>query len=406
MIGAFSGISARQAYGAGGGSSPGGNAAAGLFEFSDLTYQGSFRVQSFNGSTGSANMSYSVCGMCYDDSAGTLYMTGNVQYLDILETNIPTLSDGTVAAQLSDLNQSTLIQGHRFVLSDWPDDDNYAANGYNPRLGSLIVSGGTIYGGMYPFYDGTGLTKGFYYLSSKTLSSATISGLYQLGSVNPKALTKYMGTIPSEHQASFGGHTHFCGRNSGAVIGQSSYGPVFGAFTPSDIGVSTDLSLCAYYNPVSNALGWDDDDVWNAIAVAGGAVMPSGANCVMFFGANKQNGGLVSYGEANDTNGSPYANINDPYRLSKGYHEVQGLYSSYYWAYDVADLVAVYNGTTNPWSITPYAHGEINIPLETNRAGGLTVAYDSANKRIFIAEPDVDVISFSSLPAVHVYTHP
>jgi hypothetical protein len=77
-------------------------------------------------------------------------------------------------------------------------------------------------------------------------------------------------------------------------------------------------------------------------------------------------------------------------------------------AYDMYDLLAVKNGTRDPWSLEPYAFWPITFPMSP--AAGQDVrlsnaAYDSANNRIYIAQTGCcDVNDYGDpKPIIHVF---
>lgn len=386
MINAFSNISARQSYQQTGGG--GGGDGTNLLEWSDLTYEGSFRVPYSYPSNQVADYG-GHGGMWYHATNSSLWLTGNVQGTSYFEISIPTLVDISAAA-ISTANTGTLQQSYGLNLNNVPNQTLT-----NIRTGAICIDSGNFYGGLYIYYDGSASAQDAWFkIDSATLSGANITGLFQVSDRPPAYTARYAMDIPAAKQSKLGGFTHACGTIAGPIIGRYSVGPTFIAFNPSDIGVSDPTDSGDYlYRSLNDGLAVGYDYVTHI----GGGFIPDGTNCVMFFGDKASTGVTVGYGEA--------AELNDGRRGGKGYHAQDGDYTYCWWAYDLDDLESVKNGEVSAASVAPYAYGDIDLPKNVGpiQIGG--VAYDRTGKRIFISTIETDIVGFARLPLIHVYSH-
>ena len=114
---------------------------------------------------------------------------------------------------------------------------------------------------------------------------------------------------------------------------------------------------------------------------------PSGTSSVLFIGMTGV--GNYCYGEA--------AACNDPSNGSKGEHAYP--YRAYVWAYDANDLLAVKNGSKQPWTVTPYQTWELTEPTDIGVDFGIGgAAYDPKTNRIYISRKPAD-----GSPTIYVY---
>ena len=132
----------------------------------------------------------------------------------------------------------------------------------------------------------------------------------------------------------------------------------------------------------------------------GGMVFPPGTRSVLFIG--RRGVGAYCYGEGTtenppgiDSYGNP--RCYDPSSSSKGNHSYP--YESFVWAYDVADFLAVKQGTKAPWEIVPYATWSFDVPFQISSRIVSGVAYDSATRRLFVST----AFGERSRPLSHVF---
>lgn len=409
MINAFSGISARQSYQQTGGGG-GGNGTT-LLEWSDLTYEGSFRVPySYPSNTYADYGGYG--GMWFDPSgnggSGSLWLTGHNSFLTWLEISIPTLTDLSGATAISAANTGTLLQGRTIARNDIPNPS--LNENESLKTGFIFLDNGKMYAGLYEYYDGSGdANRNCIYFDSTTLSGATIYGEFRIGStaIKPASLAQNVGDIPAAKQSKLGGYTHFGTTIAGPIISRYSAGPSFVPFDPTDIGVTapSDASLYMFrdINTDGEAVNYD------RLSFIGGACIPDGTNCIIYYGCKVADGDVQVYGDAQqgdpeDPFGDPVW-INDTNRGGKGYHAQQGNYAFCYWAYDLDDLEAVKNGTLGANAVAPYAYGDITLPKQNGEKIPGGMAYDRTNKKIYLCVTKTDNGEFSRLPLIHCYSH-
>lgn len=92
----------------------------------------------------------------------------------------------------------------------------------------------------------------------------------------------------------------------------------------------------------------------------------------------------------------------DPVYGSKGGHSYPYAYQVF--AYDVLDLLAVKNGTKQPWDVTPYGVWDLGFQFAKNVTTILGAAYDPASQRIYLSEAGADCPGCCGyLPVIHVY---
>jgi hypothetical protein len=141
-----------------------------------------------------------------------------------------------------------------------------------------------------------------------------------------------------------------------------------------------------YYPAAHPLAGWDaTNPYFNGSTNIVGLAFPPGSRSVLFFG--RHGTGEFCYGTGDE--------CNDPVESSKGTHAYP--YVHQVWAYDVLDLLAVKNGSQQPWELQPYAVWQLS---EMDASGSATIAgaaYDPASGRVYITE------RYGENPVVHVY---
>ena len=92
-------------------------------------------------------------------------------------------------------------------------------------IGGLMVDNGQLIGTAFNAYDASGsVTLSHFKLSSLNLASASVSGLYQVGTMGGGFVGGYMTPIPSEWQSSLGAPM-LTGQGGIPITGRTSYGP-------------------------------------------------------------------------------------------------------------------------------------------------------------------------------------
>lgn len=135
--------------------------------------------------------------------------------------------------------------------------------------------------------------------------------------------------------------------------------------------------------PIQNAINDQISAIWGYGSTPRGMVIPNGTRSLMFFGGGSD--GPYRYGPVNciatGSNEGPL--LWDPSNTSTGPHTYP--YTFRIWAYDLAELAEVYNGTGGKTfnNVLPYGVFTFTLPEGSN--GSITgAAYDPATRRIFI----------------------
>ena len=214
-----------------------------------------------------------------------------------------------------------------------------------------------------------------------------------------------MSPIPPEWQEELGG-THITGNSSGQpIISRLSVGPSAFVFDPFEVvgtdrtdgDIETDALLdFSLENPLADDLSNEsgDNDVWTHLSRATyGFIAPESRTYVTLGHSGGHDSGVcykcVQSGEDDACGGysSNYPADND----------------TYYWLWDVEDLVAVKEGRMQPHEVRPYDYGRFEIPFDTNSIGG--GSYDPESNRLYLTAQaaDRDQGQYSNPPIIMVY---
>ena len=204
-----------------------------------------------------------------------------------------------------------------------------------------------------------------------------------------------MTTIPSEWQTLLGGPV-LTGHCCTSIISNQSWGPALSVFDPANLGISatTPSIPLVYYNATHPTLGvWSNTTIanptFNMSSTATGVVFPTGTRSVLVFGSTGT--GVPCYGD-----GGPCGDQANSYKGTHAYP-----YTYYVWAYDANDLLAVKNGTKNPWDVRPYTTWGFTLPFSTTSDFNIIngVAYNPITKKLYIAQKNGD----GARPVIHVF---
>ena len=372
-----------------------------LITQSNIQYIGAFRVP--DGTIGASSFSYGGSAITYNPANKSLFAVGMPYDQAIAEITIPTTIVNS--SNLNDLAVSTVIQPFSSILPRIPNNpSNIYSNGGYEAIGGLMVNNGQLIGTAYNTYDAPGLVSlSHFTLSSTTLASASVSGLYQVGSMGGGFVGGYMMPVPAEWRASLGA-PFITGQAALNVISRTSYGPDAFGFDPAQFGstMTPDIPYLYYDQNHTTLGGWSSSQPTQFNSTVGGfdltgmgAIFVPGSRSVIYFGA--MGTGNFYYGEA--------AAANDPNRIWKGPHSVGGNYVWQAWAYDASDLVAVKNGQKNPWDVVPYATWNFNLPTSdgAKEFGGAT--FDPVSGRLYLSEMNVDNSrsQYDNCPIIQVF---
>ena len=364
-----------------------------LVQQSDLTYEGAFRVP--QGGSETSTFEYGGTALGFNPARNSLFMTGHDWHQLSAEMSIPALVN---SASLSSLNVASLLQpfadpteGRRNAIN--PGDSN------GQKVGGHLVYGGKLYVGAYSYYDAGYSQSASHFARPVSLSTTgQVQGPLRVGtgSLSPRWVGGYMGTIPPEWQSALGGPA-LTGIAGIPIASAGSVGPAASVFDPAKLGAvnpapATLLLGYALDQSLPSRMGYSmeggTNPVWNLTSEVRGVVFPEGTRSVLFFG--RHGIGTYCYGEG--------AQCNDPADADKGTHAYPYVYQV--WAYDANELLAVKEGRKQAHELLPYAIWTFNLPFENNGKhliGG--AAWDPATRRIYIAQRDAD----GPAPVIHAF---
>lgn len=369
---------------------------------SDLTYLGAFRCpsgkfgstqpnQGFGANAGEA-MGFHPGG---NGGLGSLFVSGHVWEQRVGEISIPTPVNTT---NLASLNTTTVLQNLvEATEGHWADACPAGTTIGSIRVGGLMVSGSDLIQTIYIYYDASSFQTLSHFKRPLNLSTTgQVSGPYQLQDASNTALkagffSGYVCPIPASHQAALGGKPALTGNCGLAIIIRTSFGPAIFGFDPADLGEVSPVPANAvcYYTSTHHTLSGNDgwavqSDIWNGSSRVRGMVLPDGFDSVLFFG--RQGTGPWCYGTG--------ANCGDPCVSSSGTHSYPYRYQI--WHYALSELL----NAAHPWDIIPEIW-TFDLPFAScdHELGG--VAYDEANKKIYVAQLQPDATRL----IIHVFQH-
>ena len=389
----------------------------------DFTYLGYFDVPSNDGAGTSLDFSQGgPAGIGPDNGANKTLIWSAIDNIEMsfVRVNIPASLVTSGANTATVVNTSIQLPNRNGMWSDPTKVDPNKKIG----AGAFYYNGRYIFSG-YPYYDGGGYQDRSHWATS---SWAAPAGPYQVGpTYNPPTeyyragiAGGYMGTIPTEWEAIFGGPA-LTGIGAIAIIGRSSYGPAAAVFDPDDLGVTAPAPATplVYYPDAHQTAGTFDSpsgpyptpNYFTGADAVRGVAFPDGSSSVLFFGRHGLRGPTSSpaffngcrYGKgtsvlANDNTVSdepPNIWVYDPSDGGKGPHSYPYMLTC--WAYAAEDLLEVKAGTLEPWEVFPYAMFDFapGGPLSSNSANILGATFDVRDNRLYIS-------GFGR--RVHVYT--
>lgn len=386
----------------------------------NVSYRGAFRIPHGNfgpGTNDSYSFNYGGCALGFNpdgnSGAGSLFIVGNDQEQFIAEIDIPTSVNSGV---LGNLNTATVLQNFFTILTHIPNMDDMNGRAALKIGPTIMVSGGKIYGTVWVYYDGPGnASDSHFVMSSTTLTTATITGLFRLGANgNAGKVAGWMTPIPAARQASLGGMDTMTGQGCISVVSRTNAGPGAYGITKASLSSNTTFNTFAQY-PVtafiatthmlaggphgdsSSLIGprTPSADLYNECVFLGGCFWEG--DSIVFMGSNA----------INDTGYGLPQTFNDTNRTGKGPHSQDGLYSYEVWLFDAADYAAVVANTKNPYDVLPYQHAFFDLPFPEGfkRIGG--VAFDPVARKVYAsqmgAENSDNSGPFDSFPIIHVW---
>ncbi|MBI3467509.1 MAG: right-handed parallel beta-helix repeat-containing protein [Planctomycetes bacterium] len=356
-----------------------------LLHQADLKYVGAFRVPKT--SSGGSTLGSGGLALAFNPYNNSLFITGHTNHLSIAEISIP--AQLVNSSDLGKLATAALLQPLRKFTSD--SFPTWALEG-SVKIGGLAVADDELIGTIWEFYDANHNARNSHFrLSSLNLATANVQGLYE---ICPEAghVAGYMTPVPVEWRSVLG-TPYLTGQAAVNIRARTSNGPAAFGFYPGDLRPNTATPYVDY--PLRHALGQAGgaNPLFNGVTQITGITFIPQTRSVLFFGSHGM--GDIYYGLAGDAN--------DPYRISKGYHSINGQYAYQVWAYDALEFPQVLRGLKQPWDLRPYEVWNYDLPcfVGNKNAGGVT--YDPSTQRLFVAQPHADTGALPPHPLIHVY---
>jgi hypothetical protein len=232
-------------------------------------------------------------------------------------------------------------------------------------------------------------------VSSTNLATASVSGLYQVGTLNAGYVAGYMAAIPSEWQGVLGA-PYLTGQSNLSIVTRTSSGPAAFGFNPQTLGAGANPATPYLYYPANNPLGpyeGSANPIESGTTAVNGAVFVPGTSSLLYFGSTGTS--YDGYGVGNDWGtGNSF----------KGPASLNGQYAMQVWAYNANDLAAVKNGTLQPWQVQPYDVWNLNIPVASGDTTLGGVAFDPASGRVYVSVLYADDAQpYTYLPLIEVF---
>jgi hypothetical protein len=361
-----------------------------LVQSSDLQHLGAFRLPAGQlGSRESDTFEYGGTAAAYDPARNGLFITGHTYVNDVAEVSIPTPIDST---NLGDLSTATILQPFTDATEGKKVQAYYDASGaliQTPlKANGLLVYNNLLIGDVYIYYDATNSQVVSHYTRPTDLSqTGQAKGMYGFGCKSTGFVSGPMALVPPEWQSALGG-TVLTMQYGVPIVTRASYGPAAFAFNPADFGQKSRVPCVPllFYEDADGrrTLGeWNSSGkLWASNDTNGGFVFIHGTRSVLYF----INHGIGPF--CYDVNGCPPIG-----ERTTSYPYVPSVY-----AYDALDLMAVKNGSKNPWDLLPYARWALG-PADWQWIR--SSAYDPATQRIWLVTRGE--AGTPDQPIVHMY---
>lgn len=383
-----------------------------LFNIEQLEYKGGFRTTGrFYQKEKGNSLNYSGGVFTYNAKNHSIFIIGHPEYAAVAEIKIPPLVE---SSSVGDFNvASQLIQSftrfHKTKRVDTGIRNHFRVTGLGLVGKGLMVN-------YIDWYDAGGkeTDTSVFFDDASDLAHSKINGPYQLQGAAHSA--GWISKIPTEWQKSLGG-THISGSQPNAsIISRRSVGPSAFVITPEESilqqgqgGVPASglldfpLANLLYDKSAYPGKIYPDDilrndngknQLWTFLSGAGYGFIIPGTSTYMTIG---RSGGHKT--------GVGYKIKQDDGRLCGGYCAVSADdYSSYYWLWDVNELLKVKSGLIKSYDVRPYDYGEFPTPFKDKRAMVSGGAYDQDSGLLYLSIPGADKLNkYLRPPVVLVY---
>ncbi|MBU3024875.1 T9SS type A sorting domain-containing protein [Zobellia galactanivorans] len=373
-----------------------------LFDISQLTYEGAFRIKA--STNGVSDLNYSQGPIAYNYENHSLFIVGHAHQQAVAEYAIPEIVKSESLSELNMVEQP--IQVFSPVLSKASEGNPEKID----RVGGLyyVNQGGQakLIVNAYEYYDAPAdnTLSTLIVNDANALETSSVSGYYRFEGSPPAHSSGWISPIPEDYQEALGGD-HITGHSSGIpIISRASVGPSAFAFditdalsTSSTIKTTTllDFSLT---NPLHSDLSNESktNDIWTHLSRATYGFIIPGTRTYLTIGSS---GGYES--------GVCYKCVQDNGNLCGGYCTPQAKDNyQYYWLWDMNDLIAIKNGTLKPYEAQPYDHGFFNTPFQANgpkKIGGGAFDPSTGNLYLSVQSGDTEQGTYARPPVIVVY---
>jgi hypothetical protein len=387
--------------------------------------------------------------MAYNQANDSLFLAGHPYGNLVAEIKIPSIVN---SRSIGDLKTAAVLQGfadvtegHQLQICNTADQSRNDCASNDPGNFYVTPDGQTFIGTWRGYYD-AGYQQRSVFTRSSSLSTPSFSGFYAPnppGNSTNRPAAGWILAIPPEWQPSLGGDLA-SGACCYGIISTAGFGPNLYAFSRSALhGASPpDAGNLVAATRLMEFLGASDFGQYNCTNQSG-QYDPSTctttyngkpyvlANFGTFIRAVGWVGGTRTIVFAGfQGQGVPCydgGTCSDPCNSTHGSHVYP--YTWQMWFFDANDLVAVRQGAKaanavrpyaiwadlpSPWPTTlPYPTASVttfagSIPFNDgcvlgSSFGPMAGAFDYANNRLFLAQPNVDSVAGSYYPLIHVW---
>lgn len=370
-----------------------------------LSYYGGFRISTNSTSKiRGASSDYSLGIFTYNPINNSIFIVGNTNANAIAEFKIPWIAKSKL---ITEFEIAEPIQPFSFF---W--DTSRVDTGIKERfrVTGLELIGNHLMVNYANWYDANELeiNTSLVFSEADSLESSLIKGPYQLQGKTHAA--GYISPIPQEWHSLFNA-SHFTGSQSGlSISGRLSKGPTAFAFNPEtdmfskEYGEVKTLDLLDFTSenplydkgiykqrPNLDFLLYNQDKknhLWtvNSGVVYGFVIPESRTFLTVGSSAGHKSGLGYKIKQLNGrTCGGPC-----PYDNADSY--------SYYWMWDLKDMLDVYRGVKKSYDIRPYDYGVFDIPVEMAQKNISGAAFDYSQNTLYL--------SFKHADSTNQYTKP
>ena len=372
-----------------------------LIDTSMVQYVGAFRLSS--AMHGISSLDYAEGPITYNPDNHSLFIIGHPYQQALAEFYIPDLKTG----QLSTLNIALPIQEFDTLLYCSHLTNNEALD----RIGGMYYIGDankSFLVNAYEYYDAPGdnTTSTFMLEGINDITNADFDGIESIYA-SPAHLAGWISEIPEEYKEILGGNLIF-GHSSGIpIISRASVGP--SAFVMNldledphmdnlemvDRLLDFSLSEPLHEDLSNNSL---DNDLWTHLSKAAYGFIVPGTKTYFTIG---KSGGHES--------GVCYKCTQSDDNLCGGYctPDAEDNYS-YYWLWNMDDLLAVKAGSLDPDELRPYDYGQFTTRFGNSDHMIFGATFDNTTRRLYLSIEGVDTLqgNYQFPPVIEVYQFP